>query len=104
MVYQRLHDIELRLSATLDLIRAGGHSTARIADKLGVSVPTVSRDITALRERGFDIRPARCATGWEYVLKGAEVSKPGFPRVEGIARSPGRSRPALTTRGKAVAR
>ena len=68
MLYQRSHDIERRLGDVLKLIRKGGRSTPGIARELGVSVPTVSRDVTALRERGHEIRPQRKDDGWQYVL------------------------------------
>ncbi len=57
MLYQRSLDIEQRLQAALRLIRSGGYST-----------PTVSRDVTALRERGHDIRSERKGNGWRFVL------------------------------------
>ena len=68
MVYQRSHDIERRLNDVLRLIRSGGFSTPRIAEELGVSIPTVSRDVTALRERGHRIRSSRANDAWHYVL------------------------------------
>jgi len=68
MLYQRSLDIERRLETVLQLIRSGGYSTPRIAEHLGVSIPTVSRDVTALRERGHDIRSERKGEGWRYVL------------------------------------
>jgi biotin operon repressor len=68
MLYQRSMDIERRLTTVLRLIRSGGYSTPMIAQKLGISIPTVSRDVTALRERGYDIRSERKADGWQYVL------------------------------------
>jgi predicted DNA-binding transcriptional regulator YafY len=68
MLYQRWIDIEKRLDAVLRLIRRGGYSTPKIAARLGVSIPTISRDVTALRERGHDIRSQRSADGWRYVL------------------------------------
>jgi predicted DNA-binding transcriptional regulator YafY len=70
MLYQRSLDIERRLQAVLRLIRSGGYSTPMIAEQLGVSTPTVSRDVTALRERGHDIRSQRKGDGWRYVLAG----------------------------------
>lgn len=80
MLYQRSLDIERRLQAVLRLIRSGGFSTPRIAEQLGVSIPTVSRDVTALRERGYDIRSERNGEGWRYVLG------PGSARVLPSAR------------------
>jgi predicted DNA-binding transcriptional regulator YafY len=68
MLYQRSLDIERRLQVVLRLIRSGGYSTPMIAQQLGVSTPTVSRDVTALWERGHDIRSERKGEGWRYVL------------------------------------
>jgi biotin operon repressor len=39
-----------------------------IARELGISVPTVSRVVMALRERGNDIQSQRKDDGWRYVL------------------------------------
>ncbi|KAB2943025.1 MAG: HTH domain-containing protein [Phycisphaerae bacterium] len=68
MLYQRSLDIERRLEAVLGMIRKGSYSTPRIAEELGVSIPTVSRDVTALRQRGHAIRAERGENGWRYVL------------------------------------
>lgn len=68
MLYQRSLDIERRLQTVLRLIRSGNFSTPTIAERVGVSIPTVSRDVTALRERGYDIRSERKGEGWRFVL------------------------------------
>jgi len=68
MLYQRSLEIERRLEAVLGMIRKGTYSTPKIAEKLGVSIPTVSRDVTALRQRGHEIRSERGDDGWRYVL------------------------------------
>ena len=68
MLYQRSLDIERRLETVLRLVSSGGYSTPMIAEEVGVSIPTVSRDVTALRERGHDIRSERNQQGWRYVL------------------------------------
>lgn len=68
MLYQRSLEIERRLQVVLRLIRSGHFSTPKIAQQLGVSIPTVSRDVTALRERGYDIRSERSRDKWRYVL------------------------------------
>jgi biotin operon repressor len=68
MLYQRSLGIEQRLKEVLRLIRKGRYSTPKIAEELGVSVPTISRDVTALRERGHDIRAERRADEWRYYL------------------------------------
>lgn len=69
MFYQRSLEIERRLEAVLALIRKGSYSTPKIAEKVGVSIPTVSRDVTALRQRGHDIRAERGEDGWRYKLE-----------------------------------
>ena len=68
MLYRRSLEIERRLEAVLALVRSGGYSTPLIAEELGVSVPTVSRAICALKERGHEIRAERQSDGWNYVL------------------------------------
>jgi biotin operon repressor len=68
MLYQRSLDIEARLDSVLQLIRNGGYSTPKLAETLGVSIPTVSRDVTALRQRGHDIRSMRTDEGWTFIL------------------------------------
>jgi Mn-dependent DtxR family transcriptional regulator len=68
MLYERSLEIERRLEAVLAMVRDGGYSTPQIAQELGVSVPTVSRAVCALRERGFGIRAEKRSDGWSYVL------------------------------------
>lgn len=68
MLYQRSREIEQRLDTVLRLIQSGRFSTPMLADELGVSIPTVSRCVSALRERGYDIRSEKHANGWCYVL------------------------------------
>lgn len=68
MTYERSLAIEERLKDVLHLIRAGQSSTPDIAVRLGVSVPTVSRDVNALRERGHEIRAERLSGGWRYFI------------------------------------
>ena len=82
MLYQRSLDIERRLEAVLRLIRSVKYSTPLLAAQLGISVPTVSRDVTALRERGHDIRSERREEGWRYVLVQASKKAPASIRVE----------------------
>lgn len=69
MLYQRSLDIEQRLRLILKLIGTGRYSTPQLADQLGVSVPTISRDVQALRERGHDIFAERGKDAWCYVLR-----------------------------------
>jgi predicted DNA-binding transcriptional regulator YafY len=74
VLYERSLGIEQRLQSVLDLVRSGRYSTPVIAERLGVSVPTVSRDVTALRERGHNIRAERRGGGWRLVLGGPGAS------------------------------
>ncbi len=70
MLYQRSLEIERRLGAVVRLIRTGHYSTPKLAERLGVSIPTVSRYVTALRQRGYDIRAERKMKEWRYILVG----------------------------------
>lgn len=74
MQYERSFSIERRLHEVLELVRSGRYSTPAIAEKLGVSVPTVSRDVTALRERGHEIRSERHGESWCYVLVNSDTA------------------------------
>ena len=78
MVYRRSQEIERRLEEVLRLIRVGGYATPALAKGLGVSIPTVSRCVTALRERGHDIRAEKKSNGWQYILRdsGSERRQP----------------------------
>ncbi len=69
MRYERSHTIEQRLDAVLRLIRTGQYSTPLLADELKVSIPTISRCVEALRERGHDIAAENHNGAWRYVLK-----------------------------------
>jgi biotin operon repressor len=67
MLYQRSKEIEDRLRTVLRLIESGKYSTPMLARELGVSIPTISRDVTALRERGHAISALRQSDGtWRY--------------------------------------
>jgi biotin operon repressor len=82
MLYQRSMDIERRLASVLRLVRSGGYSTPMIAKQLAISIPTVSRDVTALRERGHDIRSERKDGGWRYILvQNPKRSRPSVKEV-----------------------
>lgn len=66
-MYQRSRDIEQRLQDVVRLIRSGKFSTPSLAMHLGVSIPTVSRYVTALRGRGTIFDPnARMVVGGMY--------------------------------------
>lgn len=76
MLYRRSLEIEQRLETVLRLIRSGRYSTPGLADQLGVSIPTVSRYVTALRERGYNIRAERQTRGWRFILAGKPICRP----------------------------
>lgn len=78
MPFERSLEIERRLDGVLRLIRTGRFSTPMLAEEVGVSIPTISRCVLALRARGYDIRAEKHASGWRYVLAGrtANAQKP----------------------------
>lgn len=75
MAYQQSLEIERRLDRVLRLIRTGRYSTPMLAEEVGVSIPTISRCVTALRTRGHDIKAENHGTGWRYVLVSAASRK-----------------------------
>lgn len=68
MLYRRSFEVEKRLNDALRLIRSGRFSTHQLAAQLHVSIPTVSRYVTALRARGHEIRAKRKGDAWSYVV------------------------------------
>lgn len=69
MRFQRSLEIEQRLEKVLGLIRSGKYSTPQLAIEVGVSIPTISRCVEALRQRGYEIHSEKLSTGWHYVLE-----------------------------------
>jgi predicted DNA-binding transcriptional regulator YafY len=69
MAFEHSLEIARRLDDVLHLIRTGRYSTPKLAEEVGVSIPTISRIVAALRERGHDIQAERTNKGWRYVLK-----------------------------------
>ncbi len=67
MRYQRSLEIEQRLQAVLTLIQSGRYSTPGLAEELGVSIPTISRCVEVLRERGHDIVGVVIAGGGMWI-------------------------------------
>ena len=74
MLYMRSQEIEHRLVEVLRLVRTGRFSTPGLAEKIGVSIPTISRCIESLRHRGYEIRSVRLRGAWRYVLVGGPAS------------------------------
>jgi hypothetical protein len=79
MLYQRSLEIERRLETVLSLIRSGDYSTPMIARQLHVSIPTASRYVTALRERGHNIDAQRRNGSWRYVINVAPAFEKATP-------------------------
>jgi biotin operon repressor len=65
--YQQTIQIHQRLETVLRLVRTGEYSTPALAEAVGVSIPTISRVVAALREQGHDIRSERTKEGWRYI-------------------------------------
>ena len=68
MRYQHSLEIHERIELVLGLIKTGEYSTPALAEAVGVSIPTGSRIVAALREQGHDIQAERTGSGWRYVL------------------------------------
>jgi transposase len=68
MRYQQSIAIHERIEEVRRLIETGEYSTPALAEKVGVSIPTISRILAALRELGHDIRSEKRADGWAYRL------------------------------------
>ena len=67
-MYRQSQEIEKRLSYLVELIRTGKYCTPALAAELGISPPTVSRCLSALRQRGYVIRAVREDEGWAYEI------------------------------------
>jgi hypothetical protein len=80
MPFERSLEIERRLDDVLRLIHTGRYSTPMLAEEVGVSIPTISRCVTALRLRGHDIRAEKQEDGWRYVV--VEKQTPGKKRKQ----------------------
>jgi len=78
MRYQHSLEIHERFESVLHLIGSGRYSTPALAKIVGVSIPTISRIVAALRARGHDIQSERTRKGWQYVLK--EIALPDGKR------------------------
>ncbi len=71
------------------LIETGRYSTPALAKEVGVSIPTVSRIVAALREMGHEIRASRKGGAWCYILvrKAAEHLAQGREKGKRLALS-----------------
>ena len=79
-MYTRSLEIEKRLTSVVELIRRGRYGTPGLAAQLRISEPTISRCLTALRERGYGIRAVREENGWVYEITREPVRRSGRGR------------------------
>jgi Mn-dependent DtxR family transcriptional regulator len=79
-MYRRSQEIEKRLSSLVELIRSGKYGTPALAAQLGISPPTVSRCLSALRQRGYVIRAVKEDEGWAYEIKSEPRAKAAHER------------------------
>ena len=68
MRYDRAIAISKRHEDILALVRSGSYSSPALAKKLGVSEPTVYRDILFLKRQGYCIESVRLSANWAYQL------------------------------------
>ena len=66
MRYDRAIAISKRHEELLALVRSGSYSSPALAKKLGVSEPTVYRDILFLKRQGYPIESVRLSSNWAY--------------------------------------
>jgi DNA-binding MarR family transcriptional regulator len=80
-MYRRSQEIERRLTSLVDLIRSGKYGTPALAAQLRISPPTVSRCLSALRQRGYVIRAVKEDDRWAYEITRESRSKAANERI-----------------------
>jgi len=80
-MYRRSREIEQRLTSLVNLIRRGKYGTPGLAAELGISPPTVSRCLSALRQRGYGIRSVKAEEGWAYEIVREPRERPARRRA-----------------------
>jgi biotin operon repressor len=68
MRYDRGLAISRRHEELLSLVRSGAYSSEVLAEKLGVSPPTIYRDVLFLKRQGHPIESVRLSAKWAYRL------------------------------------
>jgi len=85
--YERTNAISERHNHIIELIRTGELSSKRLASELGVSEPTVNRDIEFLRSQGYEIKAVRVEQRWAYrIVEAVLVRESRDPKSRGGAR------------------
>jgi biotin operon repressor len=77
MPYERSQAHEERLSLLLQLLQNSAPSSKTLAHSLDVSLPTLSRCLKALRQRGYAIKAVKHESGWSYRLTSSKSSSTG---------------------------
>ena len=75
MRYQHSLEIHERIEEVLRLIKTGRYSTPALAEKVGVSIPTISRIVAALRALGHAIHAERTGSVWRYVIESKQAPR-----------------------------
>lgn len=101
MRYRKSLEIEQRLAEALRLIQTGKYSTPLLAETLGVSVPTISRIVAVLKERGHVIRAEKQGNGWRYALV-RRTRQPSSPDLWPFANASAESRKQNATLDEAT--
>ncbi len=68
MRYDRSLAISKRHKELLELVKSGIYSSDTLAHKLGVSIPTIYRDIVFLKQQGYHIIAVKLSSKWAYQL------------------------------------
>lgn len=68
MRYDRALAISKRHEELLALVKSGAYSSEALASQLGVSTPTVYRDVYFLKRQGHPIESVRLSSRWVYRL------------------------------------
>lgn len=69
MRYDRALAISKRHEELLALVESGAYSSVTLARRLGVSAPTIYRDVLFLKRQGHPIESVRLSSRWVYRLE-----------------------------------
>ena len=75
MLYQRSLEIEQRLDGSALPDSRRRTFDAQLSSRTQTRIPTISRCVAALRERGHDIRAEKHDGGWRYVVHGSRANR-----------------------------
>lgn len=66
MRYDRSVAISKRHEEILLLVKSGTYSSEALAEKLGVSIPTIYRDVLFLKRQGYPLVSVKLSSKWAY--------------------------------------